>query len=79
MSIYKALTKQSFKLYLNNGTTASGKLKTVTVSLPKLKQSTAFTDTDLNKAQNIVNALTLCLAKNLEYEYFNQTYTVENE
>ena len=53
--------KISVAIKLNNGTTTTGKAKTVSVNLGSLNK-TAF---DAQKAVNIVNALVPCLDKSL--------------
>ena len=77
MAVLSTNEKNSVKLYLNNGTTATGKLKTVTVSLPKLKSSPTFTNTELQKCMNIIEALSSVLSKNVEYIYYTPTISFE--
>ena len=79
MAVYSANEKNSVKFYLNNGTTTSGKLKTVTVSLPKLKSSPTFTNTELQKCLNIMTALSAVFSKNIEYARYTTTITFEEE
>ena len=59
MAIDETVAKISVNVKLNNGTTASGSVKTVSVNLGNLK-TTGF---NAQKAMNVIDALTPCLDK----------------
>ena len=61
MAAVTTLNKVSVSLKLNNGTSATGAVKTVSISLGTLKKD-AF---NADKAMAIVGALTPCLNKTL--------------
>ena len=61
MAAVTTLNNVSVSMKLNNGTSATGAVKTVSVSLGSLNKDTF----EANKAMAIVTLLTPCLAKSL--------------
>lgn len=61
MATTSTITKINFRLLLDNGTTASGDVRTVTVTLPMISVS-GYTD---EKAMAIANALEPLLSKSI--------------
>ena len=61
MAAVSTTEKINFKLLLENGTTASGDVKTVTVSLPRISPS-GYTD---DKAVAVANAIEPVLSKSI--------------
>ena len=75
MAAITTLEKVAVSLKLNNGTTATGKLKTVSLSLGKLNKA-AF---NADKVMAIVNLLSPCLAKNVEQVVKTETSQLEDD
>ena len=75
MAVTSTLEKAVVKMLLNNGTDASGNVKTVSVNLGSLSP-TGYDDT---KAMAVVTAVAACLSKTLYSVQKQMTYTMEAE
>lgn len=60
MAVTETPIKNACNLKLNNGTSASGLVQTVNVSLGTLSENW-----DAQKAMNVIEALSLCLSKSV--------------
>lgn len=79
MAAIETVTKLGCSLKLNNGTTSTGKLKTVSVALPKLNKAVVSVQTTNTKIMAIVNLLSPVLAKNVEQVVKTVTSDLEDD
>lgn len=77
MAVIQTPSKVNVSLKLNNGTTTTGAVKTVSVSLGTLKANPS--DIDNEKVMNIVNLLAECLDKSVVRTDYVQTSTLSEE
>ena len=77
MAVSEELYSQSAAMLLNDGTTTSGAVKTIKVSIGTL--STTASTWNAQKAINIINALSPCLNRRLHAASRTVNYYLEEE
>lgn len=75
MAVTENATKFTVKLLLNNGTSSSGDVKTVSVSYPSINYNTY----DAEKVLTIEGLLSPCLSKSVYTTQAIKYYSIEDE
>ena len=78
MAVSLMAKRTAISMKLNNGTDSEGKIKLVALNLGSLKEED-LTSEELQKAQNIINALAPCLDKTVHHTEKTHVDTLQTE